>query len=110
MDSEKRFETDRINKNADRFGLEWTYPPASVAHPLDDGTAVIVERSIEATGESLGGDAAAYRRLMRPLTADWDKLAREFLGPLRFPHHPLAMLRFGPRALLPAATFARAAF
>jgi phytoene dehydrogenase-like protein len=94
----------------DRFGLEWIYPPASLAHPLDDGTAVIVERSIEATSESLGVDAAAYRRVMKPLAADWDKLAREFLGPLRFPHHPLTMLRFGPRALLPAATFARLAF
>ena len=94
----------------ERFGLEWIYPPASLAHPLDDGTAVIVERSIEATGESLGVDAAAYRRLMKPLVADWDKLAREFLGPLRFPRHPLSMLRFGPRALLPAATFARLAF
>ncbi len=94
----------------DRFGLEWTYPPASLAHPLDDGTAVIVERSIEATGESLGVDARTYRRVMKPLAADWPQLAREFLGPLRFPHHPLTMLRFGPRAALPAATFARLAF
>jgi phytoene dehydrogenase-like protein len=94
----------------EQFGLEWIYPPASLAHPLDDGTAVIVQRSIEATGETLGIDAAAYRRLMKPLAADWDKLAHEFLGPLRFPRHPLTLLRFGPPALLPAATFARLAF
>src|SRR5512139_4297461 len=50
-----------------QFGLEWIYPPASLAHPVDDGTAVIVERSIEATSESLGVDAMAYRRVMRPL-------------------------------------------
>jgi len=93
-----------------QFGLEWIYPPASLAHPLDDGTAVIVQRSIEATGETLGVDAAAYRRLIKPLAADWDHLAREFLGPLRLPHHPITLLRFGPRALLPAATLARLAF
>jgi len=93
-----------------QFGLEWIYPPASLAHPLDDGTAVIVQRSIEATGETLGVDATAYRRLMKPLAADWDHLAREFLGPLRFPHHPITLLRFGPRALLPAATLAKIVF
>src|SRR5512143_2642500 len=53
----------------DRCGLEWIYPPASLAHPLDDGTAVIVQRSIEATGESLGMDKKTYRRLMKPLVA-----------------------------------------
>jgi phytoene dehydrogenase-like protein len=94
----------------DRFGLKWIYPPASVAHPLDDGTAVIVERYIEATSESLGVDANAYRRLLKPLVADWDKLAREFLGPLRFPRHPITLARFGPLALLPAATLAKIAF
>jgi phytoene dehydrogenase-like protein len=93
-----------------QFGLEWIYPPASLAHPLDDGTAVVVQRSIEATGETLGVDAAAYRRLMKPLVADWNKLAQEFLGPLRFPHHPIALARFAPMALLPAATLARLAF
>lgn len=93
-----------------QFGLEWIYPPASLAHPLDDGTAVLVQRSIEATSETLGVDGAAYRRLMQPLAADWNNLAYEFLGPLRFPRHPITMARFGWRAVLPAATFARLAF
>jgi len=94
----------------DAHGLEWIYPPAALAHPLDDGTAVVVERSIAATSETLGRDAGAYRRLMKPLVADWDKLAREFLGPLRFPRHPIAMARFGLLALWPAVTLARALF
>ena len=94
----------------EQFGLEWIYPPASLAHPLDDGTAVIVQRSIEATSETLGMDASAYRRLLKPLVADWNKLAHEFLGPLRFPQHPIALARFGPLALLPAATLAKIAF
>src|SRR6266705_7214741 len=33
----------------ERYGLEWIHPPAALAHPLDDGTAVMLERSIEAT-------------------------------------------------------------
>src|SRR5512132_4662327 len=41
-------------------GLEWIYPPAALAHPFDEGTAVILQRSIEATGDTLGSDAAAY--------------------------------------------------
>src|SRR5919202_7099453 len=34
-------------------GLEWVQPPAAVAHPLDDGTAVLLERSIQATAAQL---------------------------------------------------------
>ena len=41
-------------------GLEFAHPLAPFAHPLDDGTAVVVERSIEATAESIGA-ADAYR-------------------------------------------------
>src|SRR5947207_7327670 len=44
----------------DRFGLQWIEPPAALAHPLDDGTAVLLERSVEATARNLGKDGAAY--------------------------------------------------
>src|SRR5256885_7019232 len=30
------------------YGLEWIQPPAPLAHPLDDGTAAVLERSVEA--------------------------------------------------------------
>src|SRR5436305_7069750 len=33
-----------------RYGLEWVYPLAAMAHPLDDGTAGVLENSIQATG------------------------------------------------------------
>jgi hypothetical protein len=36
--------------------------------------------------------------------ANWDKIAHEFLGPLRPPRHPLAMTQFGIRALPPAVS------
>ena len=58
-------------------GLEWIHPPAPLAHPFDDGTAAVLERSVEATG---GGARAptprAYRRLMEPLVATGRRAAR----------------------------------
>ena len=91
-------------------GLEWLHPLAPVAHPFDDGTAAVLERSIDATADALSPDANAYRRLMRPLVADWDKLADGFLGPLRFPKHPFAMARFGLKAIRSANGLARSLF
>jgi phytoene dehydrogenase-like protein len=58
----------------------------------------------------LGRDGSTYRRLLAPLVADWEKIAREFLGPLRPPRHPLAMAGFGLRALWPTTALARALF
>src|SRR5215467_9743832 len=51
----------------EQFGLEMIQPSAPLAHPLDDGTAVMLERSIEMTASGLGNDAKAYRKLMSPL-------------------------------------------
>jgi phytoene dehydrogenase-like protein len=93
------------------YGLEWIYPPASLAHPLDDGSAVLLERSVEATAHNLGPDAAAYRRLMSPLTAQWDKLTDDILGPLHIPpRHPLLLGRFGWHALRSARGLAESLF
>ena len=91
-------------------GLEWIFPPACLAHPLDDGTAVLVEGTVEETAANLGPDAAAYRRLMGPLVAGWQELLDDLLGPLHVPHHPLLMARFGLAGLLPAVGLARQAF
>ena len=89
------------------YGLEWIQPDIPVAHPFDDGTAVALYKDLDKTAEQFGKDASRYRRLFEPLAASWDKIAREFLGPLRIPRHPVAMARFGLRALWPASTFAR---
>ena len=35
-------------------GLEWVQPPAPVAHPLDDGTAAVQERSVAETAQAMG--------------------------------------------------------
>ena len=93
-----------------RYGLEWIDPPAAVAHSLDDGSAVLLERSVDATAAGLGRDAAAYRRLMTPLVHNWDAIAATILGPLRLPRRPLALGRFGALALLPARLLAERLF
>ena len=92
-------------------GLAWVHPGAPLAHPLDGGRAVVLERSLAATAAGLGGDGRAWRRLVGPLAERWEALAAEVLRPvLRLPRHPLTLARFGLPALLPAATLARRAF
>ncbi len=91
-------------------GLEWIESPACLAHPFDDGTAALLERSLDATGRSLGEDAARYRRLIGPLAGSADSLVDDLLGPLHAPRHPLVLGRFGLLGALPASTLARSAF
>jgi phytoene dehydrogenase-like protein len=91
-------------------GLEWVHPEAPLAHPLDDGTAVVLERSIGATARQLGPDGAAWSRLMEPLAAGWGKLRGDLLAPLRIPRHPLLMARFGWRGIRPARALAESLF
>src|ERR1051325_7235912 len=82
-----------------RYGLEFIYPPGAHAHPFDDGTAVLLHPSVETTSHQLGRDAAAYRNLMRPLVRNWPKISEDILGPLKLPRHPIALARFGMRAI-----------
>jgi phytoene dehydrogenase-like protein len=91
-------------------GLELIHPGAPLAHPLDDGSAVLLERSVEETAGNLGVDGDAYRRLFHPLVRSSDELMREVLGPLRPPRHPLLMARFGWSALRSASGLARSRF
>src|SRR6202521_2621152 len=56
-------------------GLEWIHSPAVLAHPLDDGTAVMLERDLDATKHSLGIDGAAWEKLMRPFVERWNEFA-----------------------------------
>jgi len=95
----------------ERHGLRWINPPAALAHPLDDGTAVLLEREIAATTESLDlQDATPYRRLFAPLAEAWPDLSRDLLGPLRIPKHPVDMARFGVHAVQPAVAFLHGTF
>jgi phytoene dehydrogenase-like protein len=92
------------------LGLEWLHPPAPLAHPFDDGSAAVLERSLRATAETLGRDANAYRQLVGPLLAGWDQLIPQLLTPLRLPRHPWILLRFGLLGLCAARILAEHRF
>ena len=93
------------------FGLEWIHSPATLAHPFDDGTAVMLERDLSQAEAALGEDGKAWRHLMQPLATRWADLTTDILHPmLAWPKHPFLLARFGLNALLPATTVARRQF
>jgi phytoene dehydrogenase-like protein len=94
----------------EQHGLEWIHPPAALAHPFADGSAVLLERSVGATATLLDEDATRYRGLMGPLVRDAGPLLEDVLAPVGAQRHPRALAGFGVRALPPAATLARLVF
>lgn len=80
-------------------GLRMVEPEVQFAHPLENGRAAVVRRSVETTGESLDADAAAYRNLMNPLVRTAHAVLGQFLGPPRLPDAPVAAARFGINAI-----------
>jgi phytoene dehydrogenase-like protein len=89
-------------------GLEWIHSPAALAHPLDDGTAVMLERSLDQTSDSLGVDGKAWHQLLRPFVEHWNEFAPQILGPVSLlPRNPFLMARFGMLALQSAHSVAR---
>ncbi len=89
------------------FGLKWVHSPAPLAHPLDDGTAVVLERDLDAAADALGPDERAWRALLGSLVRHWNELAPELLSPvLKIPKHPFLLARFGMSALLSAKALA----
>ncbi|HEU0236426.1 MAG TPA: NAD(P)/FAD-dependent oxidoreductase [Candidatus Limnocylindrales bacterium] len=94
-----------------RHGVEYVVPEAPVGHALDDGRAVVLERSVEATADALGRDGPTYRRLVGPLVRDVDRLMPWIFGrPLQVTRHPIAQARFGIPALLPNLALGRLLF
>jgi len=89
-------------------GLEWIHSPVPLAHPLDDGTDVLLDRNLEETEAHLGSDGRAWSKLVRPFVEQWPVFAPELLRPiLAIPRHPWLMARFGTKALLSAQAIAR---
>lgn len=89
------------------FGLEWIHPPAPLAHPFDDGTAVVLERDLAKAASALGEDGHTWRKLMEPFVKHWPEFARDILGRMpSIPKHPLLMARFGLDMPLSAKTIA----
>ena len=94
----------------DEHGLEWIYPRYAVAHPFNDGTAAVLENSIENSCRSLGADGNNYRQLIAPLVANWNVLEECILGPMNLFSHPLIVARFGIHAMQPASYLAKSTF
>jgi len=92
-------------------GLKWIQPPVPLAHPLDDGSAVLLRRSVDDTCDSLDpSDRKAYRKLMTPLIEVWDGLVEDIMRPVAFPRHPFTMAKFAWRAVRDAKSLAESCF
>ena len=82
-----------------KYGLEFIYPPVDAAHPFDDGTAAVLERSVSTTAASLGIDGAAYQSYIGPLFKNWSHLLPNVLAPLQWPKDPVSFAKFGLKGL-----------
>ncbi len=94
-----------------QHGLEWIHSPAPLAHPFDDDTAIVLERSLGDAVREFGRDGESWRRLVGPLARNWDKFVPDVLGPIvHIPRHPFLLASFGWRALQPAMLLANTLF
>lgn len=90
------------------FGLEWIHSPATVAHPLDDSTAVALDRDLKSASASLGADTTIWEKMLRPFVERWNDLAPEILGPVPIiPKHPFLLAHFGLNAFSSAEVIAK---
>jgi phytoene dehydrogenase-like protein len=91
-----------------RHGLEWAWPEIDLAHPLDGGGTATMERSLERTVAGLGEEGPSWERLFGPPSRSFDRLCEDILRPLlHLPRHPLPLVSFGLRAMMPATALAR---
>ena len=86
----------------ERHGLRWVQPPYCYAHPLPDGRAVVLARSLDETAASLDalhpGDGERWRAFAGPFVQRFGAVRRTMLSgfpPLRGPAQMVAQL--GPR-------------
>lgn len=92
-------------------GLSWIHGDVPLAHPLDDGTAVVLERDLSDAERAFGEDGKAWRRSVEEPTKNWFAFAGEVLGPmLHLPRRPFLLARFGLNAALPADVFCKLHF
>jgi len=95
----------------EEHGLKWIVPKAALAHPFDDGTAVLLHSSVADTASMLDGDdEKAYRRLMEPLVNQWEEIITEVMQFPRLFRIPMTTIGFGWHALSSATGLARNLF
>ena len=92
----------------ERFGLEWRWPEVDLAHPLDDGSAGVLLKSIDATVAGLEEDGPRWRRVLGAPSAAFGELTDDIFEPmLHVPKHPIRLAGFGLRAAMPATGLVR---
>ena len=89
----------------EKFGLKWIHPVHPAAHPMDDEPAAILYNDLHETAFHLNEDEKEYLKVAEPITENWEKLTRDFLGPLRIPSNPFKLASFGLKGLQPASVF-----
>lgn len=91
-----------------RYGLRWRQPEIDCVHPLDDGSAGVLRRSVSDTAAGLGPDGPRWTMLFERPVANFAAISDSLMQPvLRVPRRPLAMARFGAPTVLPGSTLAR---
>jgi phytoene dehydrogenase-like protein len=103
--------------------VDWAYPAAQAAHPLDGQDAVLIHRDIRATANGLGSrrDALAWRETVGAAAggtagdaAGADNgdfgLVDSLLSPLSVPRAPIKLARYGALGVLPATILGRTLF
>ncbi len=83
----------------ERHGLSWVHPSYPLAHPFDEGPAVLFSRSLEETAAALASDNQAYRDLLRPLVSCFQRLLPDLLAPPQGVKPSRDLFRFGALAL-----------
>ncbi len=93
-----------------KLGLDWVYPEAALAHPFDDGTAILIKGSLSDTSAQFGADAATAYSWLAPFVDRWGELTSDVLRPAHIPRHPGLLAQFGRDAVFPAASLAARKF
>ena len=91
-------------------GLHVAHPVTALAHPLDDGTAAVMDKDLGGTVSCLGRDGPAYERVMKPLVRHADAIVDAIMYAPRPPRHPFASLHYARHALRSSAAFAYSTF
>lgn len=89
-------------------GVRWAWPEIDLVHPLDNGRAGALYRSLDQTVAGLGADGPRWRRLFDWLSESYDQISGDLLSPmLKIPDHPVKMAIFGMPAMVPASLLGR---
>ncbi|MDT0677849.1 phytoene desaturase family protein [Autumnicola musiva] len=83
-------------------GLEWIFPDIPYSHPFNDGSALACYKDIDRTAAQLLKDEKSYKKLFGSIVNNWPELESNLLGPLKWPDHPVKLMKFGLKAFVSA--------